>query len=148
MSVSIRKYAVTPLVLDHLLDVPWLPAETHDLLSFVAPHSQSWVGWQGDQVIAVGGVATVYAGVGEAWTYLCPTIDQHGMFLHRAVKSRLDLIKGQFRRVQSFAREDHAAACRWLERLGFHLESRMPLSGPNGETMCRYVCFPQEVPRG
>lgn len=150
MPASISRYAVTPLELDLLLGVPWLPAEAQAILAFVAPRSQAWMGWIGDEVVFVAGIATIYAGVGEAWSYLSPTAKAHPMFLHRAVRRGLKtaLLHGNFRRVQSFACEADPAACRWLDRLGFQLEGRMRLAGPNGETMCRYAMFPKGLHGG
>ena len=50
----------------------------------------------------------------------------------------------QLVRVEADVLADFPRARRWVEWMGFQEESVMPLRGPGGSTMIRYVIFPKD----
>ena len=98
-----------------------------------------------DQVIGCAGVSLcTYAPWGTAWALLGPLGREYGRGVSRAVAAGLRGIIRDYGlvRVEAEVLADHALGRRWVDWLGFTEEGRMPLRGPNGATMIRYVLFP------
>lgn len=97
------------------------------------------------RVIASAGIIILWTGVGDAWAYLGPESRQHLRAIQLYTRRGLKMIcQGhQLRRVQALVVKDFEAARRWAESFGFETESEMLLAGPSGETLVRYVYFPQ-----
>jgi len=96
-------------------------------------------------VIASAGIIILWTGVGDAWAYLGPEARQHLRAIQLYTRRGLKMIcQGrELRRVQALVVKEFKAARRWAESFGFQTESEMLLAGPNGETLIRYVYFPQ-----
>jgi hypothetical protein len=117
-------------------------------------------GWQAGQgpaytatvdgkVAGCAGIAIAdYGAWGTAWAVLGPLGRQHGVFISRAVKRGLRAIISAYglRRVEADVLADHRLARYWVVWLGFQEEGTMPLRGPNGSPMVRYVLFPKTEP--
>ena len=98
--------------------------------------------FDGDRVIACGGVRKVFDGVGEAWSVLSDeALRDHPMAVTRHAKKLLDRAQedGKFKRLQALCLDENIAAHNWLRRFGFELEGLHPNAGPGGEgTYCTY----------
>lgn len=136
--------SVQPFTLDDLDGVGWLPDGAYHTLAMILPRSTVWTGRVQGEVVAVCGLTKINDYCCEAWTYLHKEAVLHPFWLHRATMRILenDVGASEYRRVQSYADDTAQAACRWLERLGFHVESLCPLMGDRGQTLRRYVWFP------
>lgn len=130
-----------------LAGVTWLPVEAAATLVTILPSSAIWTGRVNGRVVAICGVTTLYSHHAEAWSYLHHSALPYKYWLHREVSRILHryVRDANLWRVQAVAETANEAAGRWLEHLGFVLESVMPLYGPQGETMTRYVLFPRGV---
>ena len=133
--------------LQDLQGVTRLPPEAAATLGAILSHSAIWTGRVNGRVVAICGVTTLYGHHGEAWSYLHTSALPYKYWLHREVSRILHryVREANLWRVQAVADTANQAAGRWLEHLGFVLESVMPLYGPQGETMTRYVLFPRGV---
>ena len=143
MSATIK--TVEPFQLRDLAGVTWLPIEAAATLGTILPSSAIWTGRVNGKVVAICGVTTLYSHHAEAWSYLHTSALPYKYWLHRAVSRVLHryVLEANLWRVQAVADITNEAAGRWLERLGVEQESVMPLYGPQGETMSRYVLFPR-----
>ncbi len=93
--------------------------------------------WDGDRLIATAGVLPYWPGVGEAWFALGPDFEPRDTMAGvRRIRDFLARAQHDYRRVQADVRMEHR---RWVELLGFALESEMPGYGPDGATYYRYV---------
>lgn len=97
------------------------------------------------KVIASAGVIRLWSGVGDGWACLGPDARRHLRAIQFYTHRGLTMVcrEHKLRRLQALVVKDFEAACRWATSLGFHVESEMPLAGPNGETLIRFVHFPQ-----
>ena len=124
------------------------------------------------EVAGCAGVALAgpgYGAWGTAWALLGPLAHQHPRFVvlavadglaricqeHRLVRVEADVL-ADFPRARRWVEwmetpdwfEPYAdpaiRARRWVEWMGFTEESQMPLRGPGGSTMVRYVIFPKD----
>ena len=91
-----------------------------------------------------------WTSVGSAWAFLGPLGRHHGARISRAVVRGLAGIVRDYGlvRVEADCLAAFPAAHRWLtwRKMGFQLEGTMLKRGPHGETMLRYVLFPQGAP--
>ena len=74
--------------------------------------------------VACIGVTPLWRGVGAAWAFLGTDAQRYWKTIHSGVKMFLRgaLCDGEFHRIQTAVRLDHAAAHRWALRLGFSPE--------------------------
>lgn len=137
--------SVRAFSLEDVASAPWLPAEALAVLAHLKLQSGIWTGRMNGEIVAVCGVTQLNEYVAEAWTFLHPTALTAPYWLFRATKSILACYVDAcgFWRVQALVEETQRPAQNWIEHLGFDLESRMPLAGPKGETVLRYVWFPK-----
>ena len=101
------------------------------------------------EVAGCAGVALAgpgYGAWGTAWALLGPLAQAHPRFVVMAVAVGLARIIRDHHlvRVEADVLADFPQARRWVEWMGFQEESQMPLRGPEGTTMIRYVIFPKE----
>lgn len=121
----------------------WLPDGSFAAIQAVEYKSDIWTGWAGGKLVAVFGYTILFPHVAEVWSYLHPDAARYKMTMCKtafATLNRLDSLQ----RVQACALAENATHCEFLVWLGFHLESAMAYAGPQGQTMNRYVWFPQE----
>jgi hypothetical protein len=125
----------------------WLPQEAWGVLARILPQSAIWTGRIDGRVVCIAGLTHIFPHLAEAWTYLHPDALPHRFWLHRRVARTLRsyVETSELWRVQAVAQSNHPAALEWLEKLKFKQESVMPMAGPLGESMTRYVWFPRGI---
>lgn len=86
-----------------------------------------WTGIVGNEIIAAGGIAPIWEGVGCAWLLSTPLVDKYKLFLHRTVKNAImQTSKAKnLHRIETAILTDHIVSQRWAERLGFTNEGLM-----------------------
>lgn len=91
--------------------------------------------------VACIGVSVLWAGAGAAWAFLSADARRHWKTIHSGVATFLRgaLCDGEFRRIQTSVRIDHAAGHRWALRLGFTPESVLQRYCPDGADAVCYV---------
>lgn len=91
----------------------------------------SFAAIDGDNVLGCAGIIDYWPGRSAAWAILSGTCGRNFVAIHRAVQSFLSL--KTYGRLEATADVDFGAAHRWLEMLGFKLETeKMPGYLPNG----------------
>ena len=95
----------------------------------------------GSAPVACIGVSVMWSGVGAAWAFLSADAPRYWKTIHSGVTTFLRgaLCDGEFRRIQTSVRSDHAAGHRWALRLGFRPESVMHGYCPDGTDAICYV---------
>lgn len=121
----------------------WLPDGAVSAIQAVAPRSELWSGLADGHLAAVFGYTVLFPHVAEVWSYLHHDAVRHKMTLAKTALATVQRLN-TFQRVQACALADNQTHCNFLVWLGFHLESAMAYAGPQGQTMNRYVWFPQE----
>ena len=98
--------------------------------------------WVGNEVIACCGIAKLWKGVGEAWTYLSPAAKQRKLELTRQCKKFIREIADGLGlwRVQSYAK-DEGNNLNWHYMLGFWLEAELSKYFPDGKNACVMAWF-------
>jgi hypothetical protein len=90
------------------------------------------------KVIAIAGIAEVWAGRGAAWLLMADGAGRrHMVALHRAVRAYLDGCG--VRRVECYVDRDFLAGHRWARMLGFEREGLMRAFGAHGGDMVMYA---------
>lgn len=99
----------------------------------------AWTGVVGGQIIAVAGIILLWRGVAEIWAITTPLVTKYRKSFHQAIKYglRRDIKVMDLHRVQVAVHEDHAVSRKWLKRLGFMEEGKMPGYGLQQETYVR-----------
>lgn len=94
-------------------------------------------------VIFVCGFAPLNRSTAEVWWFGGPEVVGRGREIYRITRELLEhhAVRLKFHRVQATVQESFLVAVKFIERLGFHLESPMPRFGPNQETFLRYARF-------
>jgi hypothetical protein len=89
-------------------------------------------------VLALAGVAHMWAGRGGAWTLLSQDAGRRMIALTRGVQRYLDGL--EYRRLEMYVDAQFAAGRRWAEMLGFVNETPEGMPGflPNGNTAFMY----------
>lgn len=77
---------------------------------------------------------------GRAWAFLSDALRRRPLLLHRTVKRALPALAEHYelQGITAEAHADFAAARRWLARLGFHYEERLPRFAGTTEDYARY----------
>lgn len=98
----------------------------------------SFAAIDGEKVLGCAGVLEYWEGRAAAWAFLSGDCGRHFVGIHRAVLSFLDLNK--YRRLEATADVGFNAANKWLQMLGFTLETpEMKNYMPNGAAAAMYV---------
>lgn len=137
---------VLPFQMADLDGLEWVPDDLRVHMRLLLGKTHAWTGRINGRIVAVAGITDLHDGVGEAWSYLTDEALYAPLWLHKAVKGEIDRLAPVYRRLQASTPQGFLAGCLWLERLGFHVETFSRLAGPQGETMARYVRFPEEGP--
>lgn len=118
---------VVPYKAEHLMALKMQPGQSY-CLPFVTPEyakalesACAFTAMEGDQVVAVGGIAELWSNRGLAWTFIDRRAGKHFLALHNAVKKILD--EAPFRRVEAETPCEFKAGHRWLRMLGFKMEA-------------------------
>lgn len=116
---------------NHARQIKLQPAQAHvknDLLQpgvveSLAAAGQSFTAIEGDQVIAIAGIAIQWEGRAIAWALISEDAGKHFLAIHRAVKGFLD--QADIRRIEAFVDSDFKQGMKWIEMLGFENEGLM-----------------------
>lgn len=93
---------------------------------------QAFTALSGTNVIACSGVTEVWTGRAVAWALISKDAGRHMVGIHKAVAGYLSAAK--YRRIEAWVDEGFEPGMRWLELLGFTLETPSPMRGfrPDG----------------
>lgn len=135
---------IVPLKQEHLERIDAQGAQEY-VSSWITPEikaelagSMSFAAVDGDEVLGVGGVLEYWDGRAAAWAILSGNCGRQFVKIHRAVLAFLTLKK--YRRLEATADVGFGPGHRWLEMLGFTLETpRMRGYMPNGADAAMYV---------
>lgn len=85
-----------------------------------------------DEVIVIGGIASYWEGVGEAWAIYSKNLNRNLKDCFRESRSILNYIieNSRFHRVQAVSR-CVGKNCRWLEKMGFRFEVKLNKYNPD-----------------
>lgn len=102
-------------------------------------------GTRDGQLLAAGGVAVRWEGLGYAWALVSPLGRRYPAYVHRTIYWGLRdfAVRLKMRRIECETPADFLDGHAWLECLGFEFESAMPRYGPHGETFWKYRYFPE-----
>lgn len=96
-----------------------------------------------DQGNAIAWIAALplWTGVAQAVTLISEEALRHPVWLARGCAAYLDVAEQRFRywRIQATVDEDHEAAIRFIEFLGFQNEGRLHKYGPDGSNHFMYA---------
>ena len=96
-------------------------------------HAVTWM--EGERVIAIGGVAEMWRGSGEAWALLSAAALAKPVALRKVAEAYLAGAQQNFWRIQATVRADFREGNRWVQSLGFSHETPtgpMKGYGPDG----------------
>lgn len=98
--------------------------------------TEAWTGLADGQIVACGGIISIWPGLAEAWIAVTPIARQHTHFLYRHVLAFLALVTDEYslRRIEAHVNADFSRAVVFAERLGFKIDAPLLKYGPNGET--------------
>ncbi len=116
-----------------------------ELMEVYSARGLAWTGRVDGEVLAIGGVARLWPGVGEAWMLASKDVPRHARDFHRTVKGLLELAKTsmQLHRLQTAVRwasddqEGNRTRLKWALALGFESEGLMLCYGANGDHWLR-----------
>ena len=104
-----------------------------------------WTGFVEGRVLALGGVALLWPGVGEAWMLTGELVPLYAREFHRTVKSLVEIAKTALllHRLQAAVRwdphdrEGNRMRLKWARALGLESEGLMPCYGANRDHWLR-----------
>ncbi len=118
---------VVPYKAEHLLALKMQPGQSYcmpfvtDEYAKALESAWAFTALENDEVVAVGGIAELWANRGLAWTFIDRRAGRHFVALHKVVKNLLDTVP--FRRVEAETACNFEQGHRWLRMLGFKLEA-------------------------
>ena len=114
--------------------------------------ADTWVIEDKGKVVALGGIAVFWEGVGEAWMIVSGDISQDSMYgaeLYRAMANKLEWIIRSKRlwRVEAHARVDFPTAVRFLTLLGFERQCIREKFAPDAQDVILFAkVFDEYIP--
>jgi hypothetical protein len=148
-ALELHVFTVTDYVALAAECFPWMTAEhAQNTGEFYVRMGVGWTGSQDGRPLAAGGVLFPYGTptLAVAWALWTPRARAWPArrAVHVTMVRHLRRITAHFkpRRLQAEVLADEPRARRWVEALGFTLESTMPAYGPQGQTMETWVWFP------
>lgn len=135
---------IVPLKAEHLERIQAQGAQEY-VSSWITPQikaelagSNSFAAVDGDEVLGCAGVIEYWPGRAAAWAILSGNCGRNFVRIHRAVLAFFQL--QTFRRLEATADVGFGPGHRWLEMLGFKLETdRMAGYMPDGSDAAMYV---------
>ena len=96
----------------------------------------SWSGFVDGQLVACGGLVSIWPGLAEAWIAVTPYAYRHSTFILRTARLYLDdrIVRFRLRRIEARVRADFFLARRFSKWLGFRFDASLHKYGPEGET--------------
>lgn len=118
-------YALNPREYDKkaLFSMPNVDQLIHHYCSM----SYAFTGFNGDDIIGMGGVFPLWPGVGEAWMFLGDDLKANKLFVFKQVKKYIELAFENLKihRIQMVCSDEFNEAKNFAEHLGFALEGKM-----------------------
>lgn len=112
----------------------WIQPDMKDMLA----QTLAFAAVDGERVLACSGVIEMWEGRGAAWAMLAGNLGAQFIGVHRAVDNFLRA--SHFRRIEATVDVGFNEGVRWIEMLGFTLETPcMPGYLPNGADAAMYV---------
>jgi hypothetical protein len=98
----------------------------------LASEGQSFTAISGERVIACAGVTEIWENRAVAWSLISKDAGRHMLSIHRPIAGFL--LASKYRRIEAWVDEGFEPGMRWLEILGFTLETPSPMRGfrPDG----------------
>jgi hypothetical protein len=132
---------IVPMTDAHVLAIvpqeqqaPELRTPEDRLREISAPRAagSAWAVVDGDEVLLLGGVQTMWEGRGMAWVLLAEGAGRRMLSITRAVRRYLDAL--DYGRLEMYVDAGFWNGCRWAEVLGFRNETPQGMAGflPNG----------------
>lgn len=104
------------------------------------PEKPCFTGLVNGQVVGVGGIVTLWSGVGEAWIVLTKDILQNKVESYRCILRMFKkMTKENYHRIQATVRVDFPQAIKMVEHLGFKREGKLIAYCPDGEDSFIYA---------
>jgi hypothetical protein len=149
MTTAVETMQVVPFAPGHLSDIN---LRCHDTPAFelysrgmterfnAGEIKHGWSGMVGTDVVACGGVFTLWPGVGEAWIVGSDMVTEYALSFHRAVKTHLWALckSGEYHRIQCIVRDSFKGSHPWVKRLGFQWEGKLRAYSPEGHDCHMY----------
>lgn len=85
----------------------------------------SFTALEGDRIIACAGCVEIWDNRAMAWALVSKDAGRHMLGVHRAVSGFL--MAAKWRRVEAYVDVGFGAGMRWMDMLGFRLESPEPM---------------------
>lgn len=97
--------------------------------------------YDGDEVIAVGGIASLYDGVGHVWAFISDRARGHGPWMVRQVRKMIPIIMKNMNlhRVQCHVRADKPEYLKFARLIGLKPESVMEQAAPDKTDMVMFA---------
>ena len=120
-------------------DIRSLLPDTDETRSLLGENARTW--WEGEEVLAIVGIAPLWKGVGTVWTLLSEASKQRGVSLTRGVLRFIDMLHRErgYWRLQATVELGDETGRLWIIQLGFQYEGTMVAYGPGGETHDMYA---------
>lgn len=118
---------LVPYKAEHLLAMKLQPAQAYSLQHVTPEYAKdlerqwAFAVLDGEEVVAVGGVAELWENRGLCWTFIGARAGRRFVELHKMVRKVLDLVP--YRRLEAETPCEFEQGHRWLQMLGFHLEA-------------------------
>jgi hypothetical protein len=94
--------------------------------------------WDGERVIALGGILPRWPNCGMAWAWLSRDWRRHARAITDIVRVNLDV--SEYDRIEAGVRVDYTRGQAWMARLGFEIETPLARKwGPDGADYSIYV---------
>lgn len=95
----------------------------------------------GNQILAIAGVAPLWKGVGTVWTLISEEAKEDGVRLSLGVRRLVDMAytERDYWRLQATVKRGDEPARLWIVGLGFVFEGTMIAYGPDGTTHDMYA---------
>ena len=105
---------------------------SHGYARMIEQTGQSFTAVKDGRVLACAGVAEVWEGRAVAWALISKDAGRGMVSIHKAAAGYLCASK--YRRIEAWVDDGFIPGIRWLEMLGFTLETPMPMRGfrPDG----------------
>lgn len=97
---------------------------------------EGWSAFDGDQLVAIGGLYKEHDACATAWSFLLPSTAKHMRALTRF--SADVFARAPFVRIQAHVVPTFPPAIRWIELLGFSREGLLRKFTPSGQDMLLY----------
>ncbi|RKX23509.1 MAG: hypothetical protein DRP45_10415 [Candidatus Zixiibacteriota bacterium] len=102
--------------------------------------------FNGDTVVAIGGMVAVRTGVAKAWSFMSDTARGHGRDIVYIVHTMLPRMMKELgiHRLEATVRADRPEYIKFARMIGMHPESLMDMAAPDGSDMIMFTMLERE----